>query len=150
MSKTEVFVIAGPPASGKTTYVREHMRPGDLVIDLDPIKQALTYTDWYAAPDAVLPFALEARDAILRRLEQPSEVQRAWIILMGAKQAQRDELRRRFNATVVVCEVPEVVCLQRIAVDPRRVNREQHLSEYLVRKWWNEYEPDMRDQVIKG
>lgn len=30
-----IRLITGPPASGKSTYVREHSRPGDAIIDLD-------------------------------------------------------------------------------------------------------------------
>lgn len=31
------FVICGPPGSGKTTWVRERARPGDLVWDFDDV-----------------------------------------------------------------------------------------------------------------
>jgi hypothetical protein len=34
-------VITGPPCSGKTTYVRNHAQPGDIVIDFDTLAQAL-------------------------------------------------------------------------------------------------------------
>lgn len=31
----------GPPCSGKSTYVREHAKPGDIVVDFDVLAQAL-------------------------------------------------------------------------------------------------------------
>jgi hypothetical protein len=34
-------VVTGPPCSGKSTYVREHANPGDIVVDFDTIAQAL-------------------------------------------------------------------------------------------------------------
>lgn len=37
-----VFLIVGPPASGKTTWVREHAKHGDITIDYDTIAEALT------------------------------------------------------------------------------------------------------------
>lgn len=37
-----IFVITGPPASGKTTWVREHAKPGDITIDFDAIANVLT------------------------------------------------------------------------------------------------------------
>lgn len=40
-------VIYGPPCSGKTTYVREHKAEGDIVIDLDYLKHALTFKDYH-------------------------------------------------------------------------------------------------------
>ena len=33
--------VIGPPYSGKSTFVQEHRKPGDVVIDFDLIAQAL-------------------------------------------------------------------------------------------------------------
>ncbi|AEL98244.1 terminase small subunit [Mycobacterium phage BigNuz] len=40
-----LYLVTGPPASGKTTYVRQHAKPGDLTIDYDALASALTHTD---------------------------------------------------------------------------------------------------------
>ena len=40
-----VILVWGPPASGKTTYVKKHMADGDMVIDLDAIKHAISFRD---------------------------------------------------------------------------------------------------------
>lgn len=37
-----LHVVTGPPASGKSTWVREHAQPGDVVIDYDRLAVALT------------------------------------------------------------------------------------------------------------
>lgn len=37
-----VHIITGPTCSGKTAHVTEHAKPGDIVIDLDAIANALT------------------------------------------------------------------------------------------------------------
>ena len=37
-----VYVITGPPAGGKTTWVRERAKPGDITIDYDTLAQALS------------------------------------------------------------------------------------------------------------
>jgi predicted kinase len=36
-----ITVVTGPPCSGKSTYVRTHAKPGDIVIDFDTLAQAL-------------------------------------------------------------------------------------------------------------
>lgn len=45
-----IRVVTGPPCSGKTTHVRKHAGPLDVVIDLDAIAHALGYPaehiDW--------------------------------------------------------------------------------------------------------
>lgn len=35
-----VHVISGAPCAGKTTYVKEHQKSGDVVIDADAIASA--------------------------------------------------------------------------------------------------------------
>ncbi|WP_412100198.1 AAA family ATPase [Corynebacterium aurimucosum] len=40
-----LIVVTGPPAAGKTTYVTEHAKPGDIRIDLDHIANALAGED---------------------------------------------------------------------------------------------------------
>lgn len=35
-----ITVVTGPPCSGKSTYVRTHSKPGDIVIDFDTMAQA--------------------------------------------------------------------------------------------------------------
>lgn len=36
-----VYVVTGPPAAGKTTWVQQHAKPGDVTIDYDGLLQAL-------------------------------------------------------------------------------------------------------------
>lgn len=42
----KLYIVYGPPLSGKTTYVKEHMKASDIVIDLDYIKHALTFVEY--------------------------------------------------------------------------------------------------------
>ncbi|MER7076620.1 hypothetical protein [Saccharopolyspora kobensis] len=76
---TPVTVIAGPPCAGKTTYARTHARPGELVVDFDLLAAALGSPDSHDHPEALKPFAVEAREAVLARLRRPSHLGRAWI-----------------------------------------------------------------------
>lgn len=41
----EVIIVCGAPASGKTTYVKNNMTIGDLVIDLDAIRCAIGFVE---------------------------------------------------------------------------------------------------------
>lgn len=45
-----IRVVTGPPCAGKSTHVREHAGPTDVVIDLDTIAHAIGYPsdqiDW--------------------------------------------------------------------------------------------------------
>lgn len=43
ISQAKLIVVTGLPSSGKTTYVKEHMTPKDVVYDLDYLIDAMTY-----------------------------------------------------------------------------------------------------------
>ena len=40
--KSKITLVWGSPASGKTTYVKNNMKLGDMIIDLDYIKQSIS------------------------------------------------------------------------------------------------------------
>ena len=41
-ASTVLFLVVGPPASGKSTWVSEHAKHGDITIDYDAIASVLT------------------------------------------------------------------------------------------------------------
>ena len=66
------FVICGVPNSGKSTYVRERARPGDLVWDLDHVASVIGYGgSWTPGRRLSWPVAKAAlvmRDALVEWL----------------------------------------------------------------------------------
>lgn len=140
--KCRVVVVCGPAGSGKTTYVRERFARGDLVLDLDLVIGALlggvgrTEKDEY-----VVPFACEARDAVVKRLERESEVKTAWVVTGGAEREKRQWFERR-GARVVVLAVEEEECMRRIRNDLDKLSRrgEEEMWNRVVEKWWAEYQ----------
>lgn len=61
-----LFVIVGPPAGGKTTWVAQRARPGDVVVDLDAIASALTPGgDGHTHPPHVVRCAQRARSVVV-------------------------------------------------------------------------------------
>ncbi|HEY8450600.1 MAG TPA: HNH endonuclease, partial [Bacillota bacterium] len=136
-TRPAVTIVCGPPGAGKTEYVRQRAAWGDLIVDLDALYMALSGLPMYEKPEALLPFVAEARDAILKRLQRPSEVRRAWVIGSYPKRRERQELARRLQADVVVLAAPPLECYRRIQSDPRRSSKAELWYE-LVQKWWRE------------
>lgn len=70
-------VVTGPPASGKSTWVLERAKPGDIVIDYDRLANALTGhgADTHDHHPAVIAVARAARRAaITAALDQRDKV----------------------------------------------------------------------------
>ena len=133
-----VTIITGPPGAGKTTYVNERRQWGDLVVDVDAIYAALSGLPWYEKPDVLLPFVLEARDAILDRLHGEAALRHAWIITSEADRTELERLKQRYNATLLAIETPAAECLRRIAADPRRAGKVEQWRP-IVERWWATY-----------
>lgn len=140
-------IVCGPPASGKTTYVKKHANPDDLIIDLDRIASELAGTETHGWDrDTYLQPALFRRNDILGSLSRPSSYKRAWFIV-GEPQARwrqwwQDKLKPE---AIVVIATPEAECLRRVHMDPQRPSKGN--ADGIVR-WWCLYEPRPGETVL--
>ena len=118
----QVIVVCGPPASGKTTYVRNNMVPGDMVVDLDAIMQAISFQEQRTnATKDLLPVALELRKYLYRIIDEHRvHAFRCWIIECLPKQEDRDDLQERFCAEVVEMQASYRECIDHAMRDPQR------------------------------
>ena len=90
-SAIPLTIVSGPPASGKTTYIKDNAKPGDIVIDLDSIMTSLRpgYTHWSGALDSGLfNQAIRQRNAMLAQLKRETG-ERAWFIISAPTEAER-------------------------------------------------------------
>lgn len=100
-----VRVVCGPPAGGKTSYVRDHASPDDVVIDLDALANALrpaSVPDSHDYPRHVRSVAMAARLGAIReaaRLRRPVTV---WLINTMPSAEQLDTYERDGWDVVVV------------------------------------------------
>lgn len=145
---TAVTVVAGPPAAGKSTYVHENAQPGDLVVDYDAIYAALSGQPTHVRPDDLRGLVLDARDAVLSRLEIANgEVARAWIIHAAPLAEQRASLRARFDAEIVLLLPDRRTCEQRLRDRERAGAGDGWLA--VLDQWFRTYEPSPSDRVIR-
>lgn len=124
-----VIIVCGAPASGKTTYVKNHMQLGDFIVDLDVIRNAVSFTNDKRATSNLLPTILEIRTHIYRMIaERRIEAKNCWVIACLPKKKERKELATYLNAEVVFLDVPENVCIKRALQDPQRTDKEEQIK----------------------
>jgi len=92
-----IRVITGPPAAGKTTYVREHAGRFDVVIDMDRIAAAFMHPDTeitHSYPDYVKSIAQAARRAAIFKATRQRARVGVWIIDSIPRPDKLTEYRR--------------------------------------------------------
>lgn len=97
-------ILCGPPCSGKTTYIAQHAKPSDVVIDLDAIASDLKsgYTHWTGQLTSdLLNKCIRVRNAMLGSLERRTQGN-AWFIVSAPTTVERDWWKRKMGAEIVL------------------------------------------------
>lgn len=116
-----ITVISGPPCAGKSTFLKEHAKPGDTVVDLDEISAA------FGSPDTITPVARVAREAAISEILTATD-RDAWIIHTNPKPEQIEKYRDA-GATFELVDPGIDVALERAA------DRPDGTAE-AIRKWY--------------
>lgn len=97
-----IHLVCGAPASGKTTFVKERAKPGDLVVDLDALEQA-------TGSRVAAKSARKALEASLGDLNGD-----AWVIrTLGDSKAREDAVRRLGADKTYILSTPLEINLTR-------------------------------------
>lgn len=127
---TEIIVVSGPPGSGKTTWVRERIQPGEMVFDMDAIYQAITFQPEHVKSEEVKGLVFQIRDKVYEWIRLPNKVTRAYIITTIADEDKLNQLVAMFNAQSVRLYEPAKVCKQRVEGRPGNINWNQLIDEW--------------------
>ncbi len=134
-------IVTGPPACGKSAYVDQHKRSGDVVIDLDEIIAEIAGSPVRSAEAKrrYLHAALIERNRLLGTLADERAAGAAWFIVGGAPGWERERWAMALGAErIVVIETPPAICIARIHRDVTRASIALELEE-AVRDWFARY-----------
>ena len=124
-----IHVITGAPCSGKSTYVKEHINPGDVSIDLDTLTTVLGNCEKYKASYEITSVALAAREAAIHEaIKLNCE---AWIIDSRPTEEKR-RIYEQAGAEFIAMDTDMETCLARCEAD----NRPEGTSEQ-IRAFFN-------------
>lgn len=123
-----MHVICGAPCSGKTTYIKKHAKPGQLIVDADRIAEAIGSGVSHCSKGVCLDAALRVRDTLIEYAKQSQAD--SWIIHTKPSKSQMKDYQRH-GADIVVLDPGIEVCKRRAAQRPEGTIEQ-------IEKWYTE------------
>lgn len=109
-----LFIVTGPPAAGKSTWVREQLQAGDIVIDFDAIAHTISpNTDLHDHPPHVAHITKSTRSAAIQQAIRFRNLVNVYVI----HSTPSDSLMKKYKslgATTIVIDPGQDVVMQRI------------------------------------
>ena len=140
--RRNVYLVYGAPCSGKSSFVRDNMEQGDLVIDIDNIWECISGCDRYIKPARLNACVFVLRDTLLEQVRyRAGKWLTAWVIGGYPLTAERERLCKSLGAREIFIDTTRDECLQRLtecaAVDGRNVDEwTRYISD-----WFEKYTP---------
>jgi len=130
-----LYVVTGPPAAGKSSWIEARAKPRDLVIDLDRITRALTgpgAPQWNHDPIAS-KVALRARYAAIDEAVKHLDTVDVYLIHTMPSTTWRTRYQR-LGAEIITVDPGEQVVRERV-----RAMRSSAM-ERVVTRWYRHYQ----------
>lgn len=128
----KVYIITGAPCSGKTTFARERMSEGDIIVDIDDIWQQVTGLPRYKKPNSAKPIVfstLKAQEDLIK--VRAGNWYQAFIIKSLPLKMDRERTARELNADeVIIMDTTQEECVSRLQADPKGRNIDEY-SRYI-------------------
>lgn len=138
-SYRKVYLVYGAPLSGKTSWVKDNMVEGDLVVDMDSIWQCVSGLERYIKPRRLNAVVFKMRDTLLDSVKyRLGKWQTAYIIGGYPLTAERERLCREMGAEEVLIDTPKEECLRRLEADEVRGRLEEYKG--FIEEWFERYE----------
>lgn len=133
----KVYIITGASCSGKSTYVKERVQAGDLVLDIDDLWEMISGQSRYIKPNQLKPIVFNLRQQLKDNIARGVGTWRnAYIIesLPYATDRKREvERYKAHNVELITMDATREECLQRLHYNPngRDIKTyEQYINDY--------------------
>ncbi|WP_200411385.1 HNH endonuclease [Virgibacillus salexigens] len=135
----EVYLVYGPPMSGKSTLVKQNIERGDLVVDMDALYAAVSMLPSYDKPDNLYTNVIGIHNQLIDNIRtRYGKWHNAWIVGGYADKYKRDRLTDDLSAELIFCDVSKEECLSRLEQDIDRQYRKDEWTKY-INKWFDTY-----------
>lgn len=140
-AQKKVYIIYGSPLSGKTSFVREHAQPNDLIVDMDSIHEMISVNDRYSKNDRLNSVVFDIRDKLYELIKYRSgKWCNAYVITGGAMRGERERLMTRLNADdFIFIEASYDECINRLNKRDMSSDDKRKWKDYIT-KWFDQFQ----------
>ena len=118
-----ITIVTGPPCGGKSTYIQENAKDGDIIIDMDRLALALVKGDVgnHDYSDEVRAIARAARKGAAKQALIAGQGNRLGVWIIHTDPPTQDRANYKLaGARIVECSPGLQVCLERLKKRPLR------------------------------
>ena len=139
--RREVYLIYGSPCSGKSTYLDQVRMPGDLIVDMDLMRQCVSGQPAHVITPALKSIVFGMRDYLMECVRyRRGKWQRAYIVGGFPLQSERERICDETGAVEIYIESTKDQCLSRLEKNPN--NRDIESWKRFIDEWWSRYTLD--------
>lgn len=139
--RREVYLIYGSPCSGKSTYLDQVRMPGDLIVDMDLMRQCVSGQPAHVITPALKSIVFGMRDYLMECVRyRRGKWQRAYIVGGYPLQSERERICDETGAVEIYIESTKDQCLARLEKNPN--NRDIESWKRFIDEWWSRYTLD--------
>lgn len=140
----KVYIITGAPCSGKTTFVKERIQEGDILLDIDDLWQALSGQARYVKPNSLKEIIFPLRRMIKDLISKGGGSWRNAYLIESKLYTPKDiesecDKYKSFNVEVIEMETTLQECLNRLYKNPN--GRDIALYEKLIKEYYERKAP---------
>ena len=134
----QVYVVYGPPCSGKTSYVKSVAGPNDLILDIDSIWECISNNPRYVKPAALKRNVFSLRDAILDQIKtRLGDFENAYIIGTYPLAMDRQRLKNTLGCEFIFINKTKEECLNNLYGNQ---DRDIKAWEVYINDWFERYQ----------
>ena len=126
-----IYLVYGSPCSGKTTYIKEHIKSGDIVCDVDRLYSAISFneehqTELYAQEVASMLYS----DLLGIIRDRKGNWKNAYVVSLANTDERLKTEMERINADeAIFIDTPYEVCMERAKERP-------FYFQFLIQEWF--------------
>lgn len=134
-----VYIVYGSPCSGKSTYVRDNILEGDLIVDMDDIWQCISGCDRYIKPEQLKANAFAVRNLLIDNIKlRAGNWSNAYVVGGYPLVSERERVANQLGARLIYIDTPKDVCISRLESNPQGRNIGEW--EKYILEWWEKFQ----------